>query len=131
MAETTKTLTDAEMLALAKHVRENDLLLAGRDPSDAPEGAGGWRYLLADAMGVAREDVSHVTVPTDEVKRLREIDRTARVGAKPAKAPAKRSTRRRTTRKAAPAKAQSVEVFSPADVEAMVARAVAAALAGK
>lgn len=123
-----KTLTDKQMLALAQRVRANDLLLAGRDPEDAPAGAGGWRYLLADAMGVAREDVTHVTVPTSEVNRLREIDKAARKDASAkakadAPAPAKPKRARKT-----PAKAQTVEIPAPMSVDemqAMLARIIA------
>lgn len=131
-----KTLTDAQMLTLAQHVRANDLLLAGRDPEDAPEGAGGWRYLLADAMGVAREDVTHVTVPTKEVNRLREIDKAARTSAKTPAPEKKAATRKRTTTRKAPAKAQTVEIAPPANVtleqiEAIVARMIAGVPAAK
>jgi len=108
----TKILTDAQMLTLAQNVRASDLLLAGRLREDAPAGAGGWRYLLADAMDVARTKANHTTVPTSEVNRLREIDKAARKAAS-AKAPAK----------AKPAKAkaeQVVEIAPPASVETRV-----------
>lgn len=101
----TKILTDAQMLTLAQNVRANDLLLAGRDREDAPEGAGGWRYLLADAMGVARTKANHTTVPTSEVNRLREIDKAARKAAS-AKAPAK----------AKPAQVVEIAPPTPADI---------------
>jgi hypothetical protein len=115
-----KTLTDKQMLTLAQNVRANDLLLAGRDPEDAPAGAGGWRYLLADAMGVPREQVTHVNVPTSEVNRLREIDKASRKDASAkakadAPAPAKPKRARKT-----PAKAQTVEIATPTSVEARV-----------
>ena len=112
----TKILTDAQMLTLAQNVRANDLLLAGRDREDAPPLAGGWRYLLADAMGVARTKANHATVPTSEVNRLREIDKAARKAAS-AKAPAKA----KAARKPAKAKAeQVVEIAPPASVETRV-----------
>jgi hypothetical protein len=116
-----KTLTDKQMLTLAQNVRANDLLLAGRDASDAPEGAGGWRYLLADAMGVPREQVTHVTVPTSEVNRLREIDKASRKDASAkakadAPAPAKPKRARKTPAKAT----QTVEIATPTSVEARV-----------
>jgi len=113
----TKILTDAEMLTLAQHVRANDLLLAGRLREDAPPLAGGWRYLLADAMGVARTKANHATVPTAEVNRLREIDLAARKAASAKAKPAKA----KAARKPAKAKAeQVVEIAPPASVETRV-----------
>lgn len=125
----TKILTDAQMLTLAQNVRANDLLLAGRDREDAPEGAGGWRYLLADAMGVARTKANHATVPTSEVNRLREIDKAARKAAS-AKAPAKAKPA-----KAKPAKAATTVEIAPAstptdkeELALTIARAILAVL---
>ena len=123
-----KILTDAQMLTLAQHVRANDLLLAGRDREDAPEGAGGWRYLLADEMGVPRTKADHTTVPTAEVNRLREIDKDARKAAS-AKAPAKAKPA-----KAKPAQAkaaQTVEIAVPDDAALVFANAFAAARAAR
>lgn len=77
-----------DVAAFVIHVRENDLLLRGRDMAEAPEGAGSWKYLLADALAV---EPKAVTAPM--VAAVKMADTLARNVGKP-----KPATKRRTTR---------------------------------
>lgn len=85
MAARTKA---TEMTAFVKYVRDNDLLLRGRDLDQAPEGAGSWRYLIAAWMGVEPREVTAQMVA--EVKasdtKAREAAKAAKAKASPAKA---------------------------------------------
>lgn len=103
----TKTKTPAlptgdALTAFVVHVRDNDLLLKARPLDEAPEGAGSWRYLIADLLGVRDEDgkIPNGAVTPAMVATVKAADAAAREAAKDAKAaaPAKPATKRRTTR---------------------------------
>ena len=113
-----KAFDKADIPAFVAWVRENDMLLKGRDREEYPH-AKGWHYLIAEDL----LNVETKAVTAAMVAHVKQVDREVR-GAKPkaAKAPAKR----RTT-KAAP-KAVAKAAAAPATDEIASVKADIAAL---
>jgi len=128
----TKTKTPAlptgdALTAFVVHVRENDLLLKARPLHEAPEGAGSWRYLIADLLGVRDEDgkIPNGAVTPAMVATVKAADAAAREAAKDAKAaaPAKKAPAKKAPAKKAPATVAKAAAPAPdalADVMAKI-----------